>query len=252
MIIDANTSLGHWPFRRFPAPTAAAARALARRLGAAGIGRALVFSAEAVLHPDPRPCDEDLRRAVRGFPSLVPVPTVNPTLSDWPGILEAGGPRAVAAVPNYHDYRLDSPAAARLMEALAVRGIPLVVRLRLDDERNQYRLMKVPGVDCARVIALARAFPGVPVVCLGAYRGEAVELLSRTDNISVDISFVSGFRALASLAAAAPSGRVLFGSHTPFFYTEPALLKLASADLSPGAREAIARRNAASLFNLSP
>ena len=56
-LIDVNTSLGHWPTREFSIRTAAA---LAKKLKGEGISSAWVSSIDAVLAPDPDPCDERL------------------------------------------------------------------------------------------------------------------------------------------------------------------------------------------------
>ncbi|NLG36007.1 MAG: hypothetical protein GX548_11695 [Lentisphaerae bacterium] len=126
----------------------------------------------------------------------------------------------------------------------------MTIQMRVEDERNQYPLMKVSGVPVAEIITLAKAFPAVPIVCLCAYFGEAVELVQKTQSVHVDLAFLETFRTLPALLAKIPADRVLFGSHTPFLYTRPAVLKLEGIRGTAGDCRAVSRDNAARLFGI--
>jgi len=125
------------------------------------------------------------------------------------------------------------------MNILAEARIPLIIQMRVDDERNQYPLMKVPGVDVESIIRLANAFPKVPMVCLCTYRYEAVYLVRRRRMWSVGISYIESFKTLPTLLKQIPAERVLFGSHTPFFYTAAAVAKTERAPHTAKAYKAI-------------
>jgi uncharacterized protein len=247
MIIDVNTSVGRWPFQAFDANSP---KALAQHLTSAGVTKALVTSVESILYPDPAVYDDTLFKAARPIPMLTAVPTVNPTLSNWRDALVRRPLKAVSIIPNYHRYDLDDECVAELMEALKAKRLPLMIRMRIEDERNQYPLMKVPGVGTEGIIGLAKQFPAVSIVCLCAYLHEATEMVRKTDNVHVDISFVEYFDTLAALLRKAPCDRVLFGSHTPFLYTGAVMMKLTCARISKRASEAISHGNAHRLFGL--
>jgi len=247
MIIDVNTSFGHWPFQKFDVNST---QALAKHLNLAGITKALISSIDAILYPDPSVCDVELFKMVKATPTLIPVPTINPGLANWRKTLETDSLKAVKIIPNYHNYQLTDPAVAQLMQVLAERKIPLMIQMRVDDERNQYPLMKIFGVNCQAVIQLANAFREVPIVCLCAYLGEAVELVQKTKNVSVDISFIETFQTLPALLRKIPPEKILFGSHTPFLYTDSAVMKLKAAHLAAKLCRTIASANAIRLFNI--
>lgn len=247
MIIDVNTSFGRWPFQKFDVHSA---QAMAKRLNSAGITKALISSMDGMLYPDPSVCDAGLFKTIKPTPMLVPVPTINPCLANWRMAMERSGLKAVKIIPNYHNYPLTDPAVGQLMGVLAERKIPLMIQMRVDDERNQYPLMKIPGVDWRAVVKLANTFRKAPIVCLCAYLGEAVELVQKTGNVHVDISFVETFQTLPALLRKIPSARILFGSHTPFLYAESAVMKLKSAHLAAKPYKAIACANAQRLFNI--
>jgi len=58
-----------------------------------------------------------------------------------------------------------------------------------------------------------------------------------------------GIDGLARLIDATSSERVVFGSHSPFFYFESAVLKVRSAGLSADQERALYERNASSLLS---
>ena len=247
MIIDINTSFGRWPFQNFDVNSA---QAMAKHLNSAGITKALISSIDGILYPDPSSCDAELFKTVKSTPMLIPVPTINPGFANWRAAMETSGLKAVKIIPNYHNYRLTDPAVGQLMEVLAERKITLMIQMRVEDERNQYPLMKIPGVDWRAVVQLANTCREVSIVCLCAYRGEAVELVQKTGNVHVDISFIETFQTLPALLRKIPADRILFGSHTPFLYTESAVMKLKTACLAAKPYKAIACANARRLFDI--
>lgn len=243
-MIDINVSFGNWPFQRFNWSTPAG---LVGHLRRQGIDMALVSPLEAVLAPDPLPCNRDLARKLRRFPELLPVPVVNPCLSNWREALEACGssPVAVKLFPNYHGY---SPTdAGELCDRLERESILPLIQMRIEDERGQHPLFKVPGVTVASIRELALAHPRLPFLCLAAYRHEAVELAESADNIYIDIAFTECLDTLPTLLNSLPAERLCFGSQTPFLYTRAAVSKV-EALVDQSARRKIAHDNACRLF----
>ncbi len=252
MLIDVNTSLGHWPFMRFEQDTAGK---LADHLASAGVDRALVSATEAALFPDPHIPNGELFAALVDQAVLMPLPTIDPTLSHWRDCLDTyallRAPNAARVLPNYHRYTLDAPCVDDLASALLERGkAVLVVQMRLEDERNQYPLMQVPGVPADDVLGLARRHPDLAILCLCPYLHEAVQLLNGAPNLHADIAFVELLDTLATFVSEVSSDRVFFGSHTPFLYTRANLMKVEQATVDTETLAAVTAGNAARLFGL--
>lgn len=250
MIIDVNVSFGHWPFQKFPHSTV---RGLDRELMKEGISKSLISSLDAVLYPDPDWGNEILLPSLTSYPSLIPVGVINPSLSDWKETLERGirwGARAIKIFPNYHNYSLSSPVIDGLMDELARTRVPLMVQMRLEDERNQYPLLKISGVEPKEIIKLASHFPEIPILVLCPYFKEAIDLVKNSANIYVDISFVEILNTVSALLEKIPATKVLFGSHTPFLYTRSAIMKVKAAEISQEDLEAITCGNAQRLIRL--
>ncbi len=251
MFIDVNVSLGPWPFWKFGEDSP---EKLSRHLKSEGISLALVSSLETVFYPDPRWGNERLFTNLNSYPNLVPIIVLNPSLSSWKEMLEKYDNlyniKAVKILPNYHNYSLPSSFVSDLMKELAKRKIPLIIQMRLEDERNQYPLLKVREVKIEEVINLAKSFPSIPILALCPCFGEAVSLVKESPNIYIDISFIERLNTLKTLLERVPEERVLFGSHTPFLYTRSAVMKVKTANISKKDREAIAFGNISHILGL--
>ena len=121
---------------------------------------------------------------------------------------------------------------------------------RVEDERNQYKRMKVPGVPLEQVIDLQNRFADETIVCLNTYFKEAVRLGEKTNRVCVDLSFAETFNTVDSLLDHVPADRILLGSHAPFLYTRSAVLKMKGAQVSNKLRTKIQTENARLVFGL--
>ncbi len=247
MIIDCSVGFGRWPFARFVEDTAAK---LDRLLEADGIGAALVSSIEAVLYEEPAECNGDLALKLRRHPRLIPVPVANPRVRSAGSILDGPGLKAVKLIPNYHVYSLKDEPAVALCSQAADRGIPVLVQIRVEDERSHYELLKVPGVPVDDIVALARQLPKLTIVALCPYFAEAVKLAA-VPGVFVDISFAENLDPLRQLCEQAPFEKLLFGSHAPWFYPRAAVAKLETSTIGQREREAIGWRTASRIFGIA-
>ena len=244
--IDVNVSLGNWPFRTFPEHTAAKLSASLKRVG---IDKALVSSLDAVFLPDPAEANKKLIRQLKPYPNLRPVPVCNPTLPQWEKELEsasAGSP--VKILPNYHHYRLTSKAVDRFMEKAGENKNSILIQVRMEDERNQYPLLKVMGTKADDIVNLAKRFSDCTIVCLCTYFREAVDIVTRTGNVYTDTSFIEKLDTLPALFKKIPVPRVLFGSHVPFLCSDAAKNKIVLAGLKKTDRDAVASGNSRAIL----
>ena len=247
MIVDCNVSLGHWPFQYAGIETA---RQLEAHLKREGIGRALVSSADAVLFPEPEECNARLRKALAGCPSLTAIPVLNPRTGSAPEILATAELVAVKLIPNYHGYSLTDPRAIAVCRVARQRRVAVMVQMRMEAERGHSEFLKMPGVSVDDITALAAAVPDLSLVALCPYLAEAVTL-AKLPGVFVDISFTENPDTLAKLCAQVPAERVLFGSHTPWYYTGAAMAKLTSSEIGERERTAIGSGNAVRLLGLT-
>jgi hypothetical protein len=241
-LIDVNVTLGNWPFQRFAVRTAAQ---LDAHLRSEGIGEAWVGAMDSVLYPDPDVYDDLLATELRDYPHLKFVKTINPTLSNWRAGLDKAD-FAIRLYPNYHEYRMSDERLMAVLQEVQQRGLIVQLVMRVDDERNQYKLMMVPGVPALDVMAVLQLFPNVRFCVLNAYYGEAADLLGCQSNVHVDTALIERIETLSAfIKRTNEPGRILFGSYTPMLYTRSTIMKLRTAD--PRSQQRIGYENARQL-----
>ena len=245
-MVDCNVGLGRWPFARFGSVTASR---LDRELADLGVSTALVWNPEAVLYEEPEVCNIDLAKRVAHYPRLVPVPVANPRVRSAESIVAQARIPALRLVPNYHAYRLTDDAAVALCRRAAARRLPVIVQMRVEDERNQYELLKVPGVAVEEIEALAAQLPELTIVAVCGYLREVVRLAS-VANVWLDISFAETVDTLGALKAEVGLEKLLLGSHAPWLYARAAVAKVETGTITTAERKAIGGKTAERVFRL--
>ena len=251
MIIDVNAAVGRWPFCEGQSMTPSR---LSRLLAAAGVDVALCSSLEACFHEDPDEDNRRLSRQLRGHPRLRPVPVVNPRMPNWPELVErwGRGAPAVKILPAYHAYTLADARVDALAAELARLRRPLLVQVRMEDERVQAPAFRVPPVPVADIAALAGRFPRLPIVALGAYLPEARDLLRHSPAVRIDISFLDRLDVVGELVRECrlAGRRLVLGTNSPLLHARAAVLKAQTADASRAVRLAILGGNARRVLHL--
>ncbi len=253
-LVDVNVSLSRWPLRRVRFDDAAG---LAAMLGRQGVSRAWAGNFDALLHKDLASANarlsDECRRAGAG--RLVPFGSVNPKLPDWEEELrrcvEVHRMPGLRLHPNYHGYKLDDPAFARLLGLARDRGLVVEVALIMEDRRMMHPLLQVEPTDAAPLVDILKRGPGPRLVLLNALRTVKAPLLAEllaAGEVYVDIAMLDGVQALADLLTRLPAERVLFGSYAPLFVFEAAPLKLLETPFDEDVLRAIRSDNARRLL----
>ena len=255
-IIDTHVYLFRWPFRRLRDDETPR---LVEMLRGKGVVQAWAGSFEGVFHKDLAGVNarlaEECRRHGQGL--LVPFGSVNPKLPDWEEDLRRCQEQlrmpGIRVHPGYHNYKLDDPDFARLVEAAAGRGLILQLEGWLEDERHHHPLMRVPMPDLAPLAGLLVKAPRLRVQVLNALRtatGAAKQLagLKALPQVYFDFAMPDGLLDLNALIELIGRERVVFGSHSPMFYFESAELKIREAGLDESTAALIRAGNARRLL----
>lgn len=240
-MIDADVLVGHYPFRPFPHPSQDPHH-LKAYLQARGITRACLASLHAVYYADPQQGNGEVLPQVVGDAFFLPVATVNPALHNWRDTLarcvEEYGCRLVRLLPNYHLYSLADGCVTDFLDEAQRRQVVVSIVKRLEDERMHHLLMKVPGVENSEISTLAQRYP-YPLLIQSAYLAEIKELADVGNHLYFDIAFAETMNTMQRLTETAPAERLLFSTHTPFFYPEAAIGKVESWAVSQEQRQRV-------------
>lgn len=266
MIFDVNAWLGVWPFRSLRDNTPAE---LVARLDRSGIDIAAVSRIEAIFLRHPQSANEQLAHDVEPFRDrLIPMASVNPTDPGWEDDLKAChetlGMRGVRLFPQYHRYDVDGPDAKKIAEACAERGLPVVIPFRVEDTRERHWLDPGKTVDLNRAADLIAAVPNAAYIIPNARGVHHTALWSRQElrdrSWYVDLSLTevhyvlhrdsSHMRELAQFIDEGGAQHIVFGTHLPFSYAAPSLVKRAILPVDGETLEDISYRTAARLFHL--
>lgn len=249
-LVDTNVSLGDWPVRH---PAAATPAALSARLRRHGVTAAWAGSFDGVLHTDLAGVNARLAEACAatntgGGVRFVPFGSVNPTFPDWEEDLrrchEVHRMPGIRLHPGYQGYPLDDPRFGRLLELATQRGLLVQIALSLEDDRAHHPSLTAGFVNAAPLPDLLTRLPAARVMLLNATSrilAPSNPLLLRLARVGVwlELSTLEGVAGLSGLLGRLPDLRLTFGSHSPYFYFESALLKLQESALTPAQLAAI-------------
>ncbi len=257
MIIDVNAWVGHWPFRQLRHNTV---QGLLRLMDRSGIDRAVVASIHGVFYRNPHSANEELARQVmRHRDRLIPFATLNPAYAGWEEDLRRCAEDlelcGIRLYPQYHGYEPDSDEALDFLDAVADRGWPVQVPMRIVDRRQRHPWDLADDLKPATFRRLFNLRPHIRWMILNG-AGFTGRILPPDVRFLVDVSRLTAVleRSIQGLTQAWGNGCLAFGSGMPFNTPAPALLKLQILDAPDEVREAIAWRNADTMLRrpLSP
>jgi hypothetical protein len=243
MITDINVSLGPWPFQEFSIKSA---HELAQHLKKEGIDKAYVRSCRAAFLTDPANNNKHLNDDLAPYPQLIPVPTINPLIKNWHRTFNLEELRAVNIYPEFIPCKLDNREISEAAEMLIAADTILFITIRMEDPRSMHPRCIIPAVPPEDINAFAKKFPALKIICLNCSVGEPEIITKNAPNVYVDIAYYELCDTMKNLSKKVPEDQILFGSHTPFFYTRAALMKLRGSSVMHN-YESILQRNASEL-----
>ena len=266
MIFDVNAWVGTWPFRSLRDNTP---ETLVARLDRSGIQGAAVSQIEAMFHRNVQPANEKLVESIEPYRErLVPLATINPMYAGWERDLEAChqslGMRGVRLFPQYHDYEPDGSVARAVVSACADRGLPVFIPHRVEDIRERHWMDPGRVVELDRLANLVAACPdativipnGRPIYRSALWRREELRDHSWFVDLSVaEIHYglhksTSSMRDLADVIEGGGAKHLLFGTHLPFSYAGPALVKRAILGVDADTLADISYRSASRILGI--
>lgn len=242
--IDVNASAGFWPIQHFSIRDLETLDAV---YNAEEIGEAWVSAIESILFPEPDTHDFRLFEKLTSYRRFRPVKTLNLNLANWRKSCDLAFEQfpivALKLFPNYHDYALDSAQVEEACVYAAERSVPVLLQMRVNDERNQPPFLEVGGVRADDIAALSLRHPKARFIALCSYIYELDALSRGGANLMADTAFLDFFETLATSAEWMPAERLVFGSHAPFLHIKSSVLKIECSAFPEAVRLGVASQN---------
>jgi predicted TIM-barrel fold metal-dependent hydrolase len=236
MVIDCNTFIGHWPFRKLEHNTAEKLVAL---MDKSGIDKAMVSSINAIFYNDVMQGNMELAEEIKPYADrFLPVAVINPEYPGWQldldYCLDELGMKAIEIYPGYHNYQPNSPNLAKLLEIAAERNVLVHIPCRLIDIRGRHWMDTPENISEKDVFTIASLcdrtnFLISSSVSINMARALKPLAESRSGRILYDFSrleqfsFSQTFQALINLVGCES---IVFATGAPFQYPDVQWVKL--------------------------
>lgn len=232
---DMNCFTGNWPFFRLRCNTVEKLKMLHAE---ANISSGLISSLEAVFYQDPYEAELQLAQKIKGT-AYKQAMILNPTLPAWKDDLKrAVGELNISAVrlmPGYHGYALTDPVMDSVADALRELQLPLVITLRVRDERTAWMIQPelIPMTDIASFVSKN---PDILVLLTGI-RVNELRCLDPSqvpwNNLYADPCFFKdSFHSLEDAWELEHlRGHILFGSAAPMMELQGTVMQIETANI---------------------
>lgn len=239
--LDFNCFTGNWPFYRVRYNTLEKLASLHQRIGIEG---GFVSSLEAIFYQDPYEAELALAKEVAGTEYRHAM-ILNPSLPGWKDDLHRAlrdlNIRAIRLMPGYHNYQLTDPVMEEVARELRLCRLPLILTLRVVDDRSAYGIRPRPIPD-GEVVAFLEKYPDIPTLVCNlrvAQLKNYTHLFEARKNLFMD---TSGFMAgLFPVEDACPlvNGQLIFGTNAPLTEMQSIYHTLNTAAVDSSVKEAI-------------
>ena len=230
---DCNCFTGNWPFFKVRYNTVEKIQSLHQRIGIIG---GFISACEAIFYQDPYEAEADLAKELEGTPYHQAM-ILNPTLPGWKADLkrcvETLHIKAVRLMPTYHKYSLTDPILDEVCEAVKAYGLPLLLTLRLRDERCMY-MFQPDFVNKDDLAAFLSKHKDVVTLLTDASAYE-LELLSSVfaerENLFADCSGLKDGLFAADNAYRAIGDKLVYGSAAPLLEMQASFYNITMSPL---------------------
>jgi len=252
MIIDVNTFLGEWPFRKLSGD----ADTLLRIMAKCKVDLALVSSLNAIFYKDCEEANIWLKHILQRSKSLIGICTINPyfpnSLEHLHECINEMGMVGVKIHPSYHGYSLENNnVIGQFFEECSKAKIPIIVPLRIQDERSHHPASRIPPISASQIISAARKNSDLKIIVCNARSNEISQICMKNNelnNLYIAFSWVQSLNFIEKMVKNIGSDKLLWGSNFPINYMEPMLRQVTESRIDDEDKEKILAENAKKIF----
>lgn len=233
MIIDCNCFLGHYPFRRLQNYHASG---LLDMMDRNGIDQALVSSLPAVFYRNAHEGNRELIADIAdNRDRFWPLATINPKYVGWQDDLkeavEVWQVKGVSLWPSFHNYTLTDEIGQGALEQISELDLPVVLTQRLEDRRQRHHWDVAEDLTQQEVLAAVEPFPKLRIAFCNwiGLDGQKLKQAGLEGRCLIDLARLDSLvrNSIEALIDSLGAEAISFGTHVPFDYMGPSLVKLA-------------------------
>ncbi len=216
--LDFNCYCGNWPFFRTRYNTVEKISQLHSRCSIEG---GFISAIEAIFYQDPYEAELQLAKQLEGT-AYMHAMTLNPMIPGWKNDLDRGvrelNIKAVRLIPGYHGYSLSEPAVDAACEAIRAYNLPLILTLRILDERTTW-MVNPRKIELEEISAFLDSHKDM-VTLITCARARELQILApqfegRT-NLFTDVSGLKDSNYIVeTISQCIGSDRIVYGSSAP-------------------------------------
>lgn len=240
--LDLNCYCGNWPFFRVRYNTVEKVAQLHSRCGIEG---GFISACEAIFYQDPYEAEMQLAKQLEGTPYMHAM-ILNPTIPGWKDDLARAvnmlNIKAVRLMPGFHGYTLQDPVLDQVCDTLRTYGLPLILTLRIRDERTAW-MFSPRKLETQEVAEFLDKYKDIVTLLACTRRKEAIALKPQFDgrnNLFTDVSgFKDGNYAVENVSECIGSEHIVYGSSAPLLEMQSTTIIVDHAKLPEDSRAEI-------------
>ncbi|HWI93845.1 MAG TPA: hypothetical protein VNT20_21345 [Flavisolibacter sp.] len=241
MLIDINSYIGNWPYRKLRGTTL---NSLLERMNHYGVDKSVVANINGIFYMDCQSANEELYaeiQAQKGHKNrFIPFATLNPLLPWWKQSLDIChnefGMKGIRLYPLYHKYKLTDKSCIDLVKAAHSYNMPVSIPLRMTDLRERSWLDVDEEMNYNDIAVLVKEVPDAQYMILDARitehapitTDESINILKNANVLfdsvrssGVPVAGING-ESLLYLINTFGKDKIAFGTETPFLdYCSP-------------------------------
>jgi len=238
MLFDANTYIGHWPFRQRRYNSCEGRLA---RMKQFGVDLSVVSNMNGIFYKNPQLANEELFKEIKSEKTFkdrfIPFAVINPIYASWRDhfrvSIEEMGMKGVRLHPQYHGYELTNPACLELVQRARDKGLPVAISLRMVDSRpsSWMDLERKEEWALKDVVPIVKAVPDAKYLILNVANSPLLPDEETRLFKEADVLMDTSGRALVNLGELLKtygSDKFCFGTHAPILDDVTGLLRIES------------------------
>lgn len=260
MLIDINSKVGQWPFKKLKFQTC---RALVDRMDQYGVDVSVVSNLNGIFYKNTQSANHDLFNEWSASETirdrLVPFGVINPTYAGWKydliHCMEEWGMKGICVYPKYHDYAIDDPKLIEMVEIARDHDLVVAVTLRMVDFRQRSWLGLEKEWALKDVLPLFRAVPDAKYFIYNVANSTKLNDSDHQALKNATVLIDTSGRALNNLSGALDdfgSDKFAYGSHAPIldYCTGRLRIEFLDQNISEAVKEKLRFQNVAKMLKI--